>query len=444
MVVDREVWMRFLIASVGSNGDIHPYMGVGMALAERGHQIGFLAQPYFERMIREAGFSYFQMGEPFEMSDLAKHPEMMSPWFGTVHILRGLIFPQIGAAVAAAESAIRSFQPDALFAHHLCFGLPWAAERHGLPVVLGALSPLVMLSRQDPCVYNPAGQETRPGWRAWLHLKIARFGCRLLYDPPLNRWRRELGFPKGRDWFLTDLRNATRVLALWSSYFRSPMSDDPANALICGFPWYDRHKQQEHASDEIDRFLDEGDPPIIFTLGSTAVHVAGPFYQAAAGACRLLGRRGMLLTGRPEYAPRSLPPGVRAFTYAPYGEVLSRGCATVHHGGIGTTAQGLRSGNPTVVMPFAHDQFDNAARVRRLGVSATASRKRVSGETLATALRQVLENPHCVRSAAELGSKVRSEDGAVAAAKELEAVCEGRGFHKSKSDIDKSKVICTI
>lgn len=424
--------MRFLIASVGSNGDIHPYVGVGMALRERGHQVGFLAQPYFERLIRDAGLTYFQMGDLFDLAELAHHPEMMSPWFGTVHILRGHIFPQIGAAVKAAEAAIQRFQPDALLIHHICFGLPWVAERQGVPAALGALSPLVMLSRQDPCVYNPLGQATKPGWSAWLNLKIAKLGCRVIYDPPLNRWRRELGLPRGRDWFLTDLRNASRVLGLWSPHFRGPMSDDPGNAVICGFPWYDRHKEQEHASDEINRFLDAGEPPVIFTLGSTAVHVAGPFYQAAADACRILGRRGMLLTGKRPHAPSSLPPGVRAFTYAPYGEVLPRGCATVHHGGIGTTAQGLRSGKPSVVVPFAHDQFDNAARVRRLGVSATVSRNRVSGPALAAALRQVLDAPECARRACDLGSKLREEDGAVTAAEHLEAVARsGHGISKN-------------
>jgi UDP:flavonoid glycosyltransferase YjiC (YdhE family) len=198
------------------------------------------------------------------------------------------------------------------------------------------------------------------------------------------------------------------------------MPDDPANARLTGFVWYDRHQEQEHAPEEVERFLSAGDPPIIFTLGSTAVHVAGPFYEAAAGACRKLGRRGLLLTGRPEYAPHELPPGVAAFTYAPYSAVLHRGCATVHHGGVGTTAQAMRAGRPTVIVPFAHDQFDNAARTRRLGVSATVARTKLSAATLAEALGGQLGDPTCASRAAELGRRVAAEHGAETAAEALE------------------------
>ena len=84
---------------------------------------------------------------------------------------------------------------------------------------------------------------------------------------------------------------------------------------------------------------------------------------------RILRRRGLLLIGSSDNAPRQLPPGVRAFGYARFSTVLPRGCAVVHHGGVGTTAQALRSGKPTVVIPIVHDEFDNAARVQRLGVS---------------------------------------------------------------------------
>jgi UDP:flavonoid glycosyltransferase YjiC (YdhE family) len=247
----------------------------------------------------------------------------------------------------------------------------------------------------------------------------------LLYDGPMNAQRMRLGLSGGRNWLTRDVKAAPVLLGLWSRYFRGPMPDDPVSGRICGFVWHDRHREQEHASDEIERFLDEGEPPVIFTLGSTAVHVAGRFYEAAAQACRLIGRRGLLLTGKREYAPRSLPGGpsaVRAFTYAPYSEVLHRGCATVHHGGIGTTAQALRGGRPTVIVPFAHDQFDNAARVRRLGVSETVSRRRLSGDSLAAALRRVLDDPRVVKRASLLGAQV-DEDGAETAADLLERMC---------------------
>jgi UDP:flavonoid glycosyltransferase YjiC (YdhE family) len=152
--------------------------------------------------------------------------------------------------------------------------------------------------------------------------------------------------------------------------------------------------------------------------------VAGPFYEASAGACRILGRRGLLLTGRPEYAPRELPPGVGAFTYAPYTAVLPRGCATVHHGGIGTTAQAMRAGRPTVIVPFAHDQFDNAARAWRLGVSETLARKRLSAVSMSAALRKILDDPAYAARAATLGQRIASDDGDEIAAARLEELVQ--------------------
>lgn len=412
--------MRILIASVGSNGDIHPYAGVGMALAARGHQVGFLVQPYFERLVREAGLTYFQMGDLFDMAELATHPEMMAAWTGSLHIIRGHIIPQVGNAYTAATRAIHDFRPDVVLAHHLCFGVPWAAERAAVPCVVATLSPIMFMSRHDPVVFNPLDKDAVSGWRLKLRYRIARAASGWMYDGPLNRWRREFGLPAGRNWLTHDIRHAPRVLGLWSTHFRPQMPDDPVNGVICGFPWYDRHKQQEHASHELEEFLASGPPPVIFTLGSTAVHVAGPFYRAAAEACALLGRRGMLLTGRREYAPPNLPAGVRAFTYAPYSEVLPRGAATVHHGGIGTTAQSLRAGRPSVVVPFAHDQFDNAARLRRLGVSATVSRNRITSQALASALRIALDDPVYSSRASTLGQHLQAEDGAETAADILE------------------------
>ena len=412
--------MRFLIASVGSNGDMNPYVGVGAALRERGHEVALIAQPYFERMVREAGLEFVAAGERFDLSLIAENPGMMAARTGSVRILRGFVIPAAADMYRVANECIANARPDAIFCHHLAFGPIWAAKGAGVPFAVGSLTPLMFLSAHDRCVYDASGRETRPGFINTLRRRMILFISGLLYDAPLNRMRRELGLPKLRDQLTRDVWGAPLTLGLWSEQFRAPMVDDPPRAKICGFVWHDRHREQEHAPKEIERFLDDGEPPVIFTLGSTAVHVAGPFYEAAAGACAKLGRRGLLLTGKREYAPRKLPPGVAAFTYAPFSAVLPRGCATVHHGGIGTTAQAMRAGRPTVIVPFAHDQFDNAARERRLGVSATVPRTQVSADSLAAALGRVLADPECLEKAAALGRALSSEDGAAVSAGSLE------------------------
>jgi rhamnosyltransferase subunit B len=149
------------------------------------------------------------------------------------------------------------------------------------------------------------------------------------------------------------------------------------------------------------------------------VHVAGQFFHEAADAARTLNVRAMLVAGKQEYFPAHLPAGVAAFTYAPYSRVFPRACINVHHGGIGTTAQALRAGKPQLVTPMSHDQFDNAARVRRLGVGDRVLHSECSAKNLVRALSHLLKERGIAESAASLGPKVASEDGAMIAARAL-------------------------
>ncbi|HEY9845357.1 MAG TPA: nucleotide disphospho-sugar-binding domain-containing protein, partial [Candidatus Caenarcaniphilales bacterium] len=107
----------------------------------------------------------------------------------------------------------------------------------------------------------------------------------------------------------------------------------------------------------------------------------------------------------------NLPSDVLAVNYAPYSQIFPRACAIVHQGGIGTTAQALRAGLPTLIMPYSHDQPDNAARVQRLGTSRTISREQYSAPRVAKALGELLGNPSYAAKATEIGRIVQAENG---------------------------------
>ena len=144
---------------------------------------------------------------------------------------------------------------------------------------------------------------------------------------------------------------------------------------MTGFAFYDGRNELEMPP-ELSRFLDDGPPPIVFTLGSSAVWVARDFYRESIAAAKLLGRRAVLLIGDDRNrSDEPLPPEVIAVNYAPFEALLPRACAMVHHGGVGTTSQGLRAGVPTLIVPFAFDQPDNAAHAERLGTSRTLPRE---------------------------------------------------------------------
>src|SRR5262249_15866724 len=155
-------------------------------------------------------------------------------------------------------------------------------------------------------------------------------------------------------------------LALFSRLLGDKQLDWPPQTVITGFPFYDQDGDAGMPA-ELAAFLDAGPPPIVFTLGSSAVQDAGLFYEPTIAPARQLGRRAVLLVGKDSSnRPASLPEGMLAVDYAPFSELFPQAAAIVHQGGVGTTAQAMRSGRPMLVMPYAHDQPDNAARIVRL------------------------------------------------------------------------------
>jgi UDP:flavonoid glycosyltransferase YjiC (YdhE family) len=217
------------------------------------------------------------------------------------------------------------------------------------------------------------------------------------------------------------------VLALFSKLLADKQPDWPRQAVITGFPFYDKDGEVGMPS-ELIRFLDAGPPPLVFTLGSSAVLDAGTFYEHSANAAKLLGRRAVLLVGKdPRNQPASLSDGIVAFDYAPFSELFSRAAAIVHQGGIGTTAQAMRSGRPMLVMPYAHDQPDNADRVSRLGIARTIPRHRYTPARATADLRHLLDNPAYSQRASEVGAEMRKDDGVRAACDALELLLQTSG-----------------
>lgn len=420
--------MKVLITSIGSAGDVNPSIALGRALGQRQHKVVLLANPYFRQQVAAAGLDFLPLGEEAQLRRLKDMAIVLHPRKGHRYLWRELLLPSVPLLVEALEAAVRTEPPEVVVYHQASFGARWVCARHDIPCALAALTPLVWMSCEDGSVHARAlVRESPPKWLLRGHMRLARPLLRWTVDRSLNPIRKRYGLPPARDVFFDHVFGCDLNLGLWSSLLRGPMPDDPPNGRICGFTWFDGGHQVEEVDDEVARFLEQGEPPIVFTMGSTAVCVAGNFYEQAAEACRRLGRRGLLLTGSAANVPRRLPAGVRAFGYARFSTVLPRGCATVHHGGIGTTAQALRSGRPMVVIPIVYDAFDNAARARRLGVSVTLKRSRVSAETLADSLRRVLDDPAVVARAGRLGDELAEEDGAAVAAEALENLVTGCG-----------------
>jgi UDP:flavonoid glycosyltransferase YjiC (YdhE family) len=429
--------MRFLLNTIGTAGDVHPFIAVGMALKSRGHDVALLANPHFAERINRLGLGFWPLGDEADYQRMVTGADLIHRGRGPGYILRNLILPAMEPTVQAMNDLARAWKPDAVLAHHICFAMPAVCRRLSIPCATAVLAPLFWLSRHEPIVYPTLPLENLPRWADRPIRRVMRPYARWVVDRPTNRRRRVLSLPTSRDLIYHEARGLTkplhrrdaaparRVLALWSAHYRPAMPDDPdtAQASICGFCWFDRAALADVDTDaEIRRFLEAGPPPIIFTLGTSVVHHGRDFYDLAAAACHRISKRALLLVGSSEAARRPWPEGVLAVPYAPFSKVLPRGRCTVHHGGIGTTAQAMRAGTPSLIIPFANDEFDNAARVKRLGVGATLARSKLTERSLAAALERVLADRPMAAAAQIMGRKLVSEDGAEAAAEAMTMV----------------------
>jgi UDP:flavonoid glycosyltransferase YjiC (YdhE family) len=162
----------------------------------------------------------------------------------------------------------------------------------------------------------------------------------------------------------------------------------------------------------VERFLQAGEPPVVFTLGSAAVLDAGDFYEQSAQAALMAGVRAVLLVGTDaRNVPQTQSPDLCVTRYAPYSKLFPRASLIVHQGGVGTTAQAMQAGRPMLVMPYSHDQPDNARRMRRLGVAGVIRRENYTAERAARRIRRILGHPRFAERAAEVGEEMRRENG---------------------------------
>jgi UDP:flavonoid glycosyltransferase YjiC (YdhE family) len=232
---------------------------------------------------------------------------------------------------------------------------------------------------------------------AWLPMRIRRAVVDsvdpvldLMIGPALNRFRRELGLPKVRAILKDWIHSPERVIGLFPEWFAPIQPDWPAQTRLSGFPLYDEIDVTPMPG-EVEAFLQAGEAPIAFTPGS-AMWNARRFFEASAAACARIGRRGILLTRHADHLPAHLPAGVIHVPFAPFSALLPRCAAFVHHGGIGSSAQALASGVRQLVMPFTHDQPDNADRLKRLGVAHIIRATAYSELTAAAALNRLLRD----------------------------------------------------
>lgn len=416
---------RILINSWGSHGDVDPYLALAHALRARGHEPVLATPSFFEPVVRREGFVHREVGPEVRPDDTEFVRRVMDAKRGSEWLLRERIVPHVERAYEQLDAAADG--ADLVVGHPVTWAAAIVAERRGLPFVSTVLAPMSFFSRHDLPVFPPAPWvkplERRWRWLAPPLLKGVRRASRDWVSPTVNDLRARLGLRRVGDPLFEGQHSPSRVLAMFPRVLGRPQPDWPANVTVTGALVHDAAHGTTLAP-ELTAFLDAGDPPIVFTLGTSAVLVGERFYVESAAAARRLGRRAVLLVGRDLVDPlaRLGGPDVLVQASAPHSLLFPRAAAVAQQCGIGTLSQALRAGHPLLCVPWAHDQPDNAWRATQLGVARTLYPGRYTARRAAAELRTLLEDPTYAHQAKTVAAIVRAERGAELAVEEIERV----------------------
>jgi UDP:flavonoid glycosyltransferase YjiC (YdhE family) len=415
--------VRVLLATFGSLGDLHPVIALGLELQRRGHVAAIVTSEYHRERITKTGLGFHPAAPDLRPDDKALIRATMDERRGPEEVVRFML--------RALPETYRDYQraahadggADVIVTSDLAYAGPILAEKTGLAWASQVLSPISFLSPYDETVLPPIP------WLRYLHalgprfygavLGVAKRAARRL-TAPVNEFRGSLGLAPVHDPFFDDKHAPRLGLARVARLIGEPRPDWPPQTVVTGYAFYDG--DEPALSDELRGFLDAGEEPLVFTLGSAAVFAPGQVFVESAKAARALRRRAVLLVG-PEPGP--LPPGgadIGVFPYAPFSKLFPRAAAIVHQGGSGTTAQAMRAGRPMVIVPYAHDQPDNALRVSKLGISRTVRRRDYSAGSVRRALEQLFDDPLVPERSAAVRERLLHEDGGRTAVDAIERV----------------------
>lgn len=424
--------LRIVLTNIGTYGDVNPLIALSLGLKARGHSPVIAVPEMYRQKIEPLGIGFMPMRPALDPNDSRLAAMIYDIKKGTERGLREFLFPALRQSYDDLMAAVKADGgADLLLTGELAYAGPIVAEITGVPWASYVLAPFSFFSAYDPPVLPPYPMLARaesilPGM-GHIVSHFVRWVTRRWSDP-VYALRAELGLPRGRNPIFEGKFSPELVLALFSRVLGEPQPDWPASTRITGFVFYDGDAGKLDLVPELEAFLQAGPAPIVFTLGSAAVLNAGDFYEQSARAAEILGVRAVLLIGGdPRNQPkRALSKDICVTQYASFSRLFPRASLIVHQGGVGTTAHALHSGKPMLVMPYSHDQPDNARRVTRLGVAKEIKRSKYTAERAARLIREMLGDPGFREKAAEISGSLQAQDGLGEACDALEAVVAGK------------------
>jgi len=412
-----------ILASIGTDGDLYPFLGLGLALRARGCEVTLATHQHFQAHARAGGLNFYPLVSDAETNQLLAQPDFWHPVKGAFVIGRWgvpMLQRQYEAlkALALTSNSILIANPGLLAARVV-------QEEIKVPLASVILQPWVIPSVSAPSTMM--GGLSLPRWaprsirRLYFRL-IDEVGARL-FGREISQLRKGLGLKRIQRmfqwWFSPEL-----VIAMFPEWFGEPQPDWPSQIQLTGFPLTDGRPTNGLPQDLV-KFCGEGKPVVAFTFGTGMMHAA-KLFRAAVEACRMLRINGILLTSFGSQLPEKLPSFVHHCQFAPFQDLFPLCAAVVHHGGIGTVSKALAAGRPQLIVPSAFDQLDNALRVTKLGAGTWLKSNRAGARSIARAIA-VLISPEASERARGVAKSFGNNRGLERAADLVELL----GNHKT-------------
>lgn len=408
--------MKVLLPTLGSAGDVHPFLAIGRAMQDRGHDVEVLTNPVFADTVQQAGLQFHPIGTQQHYAEALGSPKLWHPIDGLGVLWRRMARHAIEPvyqrlAHHALQTRFSSTEKLVVMAPPLLFGARLANEKLKIPLVTAYTAATMLRSCENPLTmahWRIPSWMPRPARAAAWHA-LDRFKLEPMIAADMQNIRQSLGLPDLHQSVFGQWMHSPRAgVTLFPAWFAPAPTDWPAQVSQAGFPLYDGDCKAGLDA-QLLQFLGEGGPPVVFAPGTAMGH-GQAFFSAAVQTCVALGKRGVLLTRDASQLPQDLPRSVHHSPYAPFSLLLPRACALVHHGGIGSCAQALRAALPQLVTPMAFDQFDNAMRLEILAVGTSLKRGVAQFGSMTSRLRELLGSSAVADACRDAAIKVRQDD----------------------------------
>jgi sterol 3beta-glucosyltransferase len=408
--------MKVFLSTMGTRGDIQPFIALGQGLQAAGHQVALCTAEGYRPFVEEHGVPYAFMDNEFlAIIQSQTGQAAIESKRGILEIYRK-IGPIIRRSLEDEWRAVQAFQPDVMVYHPKMLGSYHIAEKLGIPSWLSLALPFQTPTRAFP---NPMFTGVKLGrWFNQFSYRLMDLAG-LMYGGVTNDFRvKTLGLPaKGRFARAMFKTNGEPVPALYAySPHLVPRPDDfPPEVHVTGF-WFLDQTGGWQPTPELLTFLEKGPPPVYIGFGSMSSSAGTKRGHIVVEALQKSGQRGILARGWGGLQAGDLPESIFVIDDAPHEWLFLRMAAVVHHGGSGTTAAGLRAGKPTVICPFIADQPFWGQVVYERGVGPQPiPQKKLTVDKLTAAIQTAVTDRAMQQRATELGAQIRAEAGVACA-----------------------------